>query len=409
MKILWYSNSPTAKTGYGAQTAMFVPRIRDAGHELAVASNFGIEGFMLGWDGVPVMPRGHDNYSNDIIGGHAGAWFQGKPGWVVTLYDVWTLKAEAWAGLNVASWVPVDHDPAPTPVIEWCRNHYAIAMSRFGQRVLEGFGIPARYVPHGVERSVFKPTPLVPDGRTFREAAGIPADAYLVGIVNANQGVTPPRKAWGENLQAAGELMRRHGDAWLYLHTSLNGPNRLSLGNLLRACGIPRERVVMADQYRYAVGDYSNDELAAIYTGLDVLLATSYGEGFGLTALEATACGTPVIGSDFAATPEVIGDTGWLVPVQRWWDPFQEAWFGIPLVPEIVNALEAAYGARGHRERSERCVAWSERYDADRVMAEHWAPVLADLEGALKKQGREPAPVLNRAARRASARKGRAA
>jgi glycosyltransferase involved in cell wall biosynthesis len=48
--------------------------------------------------------------------------------------------------------------------------------------------------------------------------------------------------------------------------------------------------------------------LAAIYRHCALLLLTSDREGFGLPALEALACGTPVVASDIAALREVGGD-----------------------------------------------------------------------------------------------------
>jgi glycosyltransferase involved in cell wall biosynthesis len=51
-----------------------------------------------------------------------------------------------------------------------------------------------------------------------------------------------------------------------------------------------------------------DDELVDLYRGARALLLPSLYEGFGLTALEAMACGTPVIASNRSSLPEVVGD-----------------------------------------------------------------------------------------------------
>jgi glycosyltransferase involved in cell wall biosynthesis len=53
--------------------------------------------------------------------------------------------------------------------------------------------------------------------------------------------------------------------------------------------------------------------LAALYTAAGVLALPSFYEGFGLPALEAMACGTPVVVARRGALPEVVGDAGLLV------------------------------------------------------------------------------------------------
>ena len=60
-------------------------------------------------------------------------------------------------------------------------------------------------------------------------------------------------------------------------------------------------------------GAVSDDELAAIYTGAHALVFPSDDEGFGLPAVEALACGTPVVACDVPALREVLGDRVTLV------------------------------------------------------------------------------------------------
>ena len=56
----------------------------------------------------------------------------------------------------------------------------------------------------------------------------------------------------------------------------------------------------------------------ALYAGADVFLFPSRYEGFGLPPLEAMACGTPVIASDAASLPEIVGDAGLLYQPDDW-------------------------------------------------------------------------------------------
>jgi glycosyltransferase involved in cell wall biosynthesis len=61
------------------------------------------------------------------------------------------------------------------------------------------------------------------------------------------------------------------------------------------------------------IGQPDKSTLVQIYNAADVLLAPSLHEGFGITILEAMACGTPVITSNVSAMPEVAGDAGVLI------------------------------------------------------------------------------------------------
>lgn len=66
-----------------------------------------------------------------------------------------------------------------------------------------------------------------------------------------------------------------------------------------------RTRVVLA-------GEVSDGLLATLYPAALAVVTPAFAEGFGLPAVEALACGTPVLSSAHGAVPEIIGDAGLL-------------------------------------------------------------------------------------------------
>ena len=384
VRALWFSNAPWAGTGYGQQTEQAVKRLVKEGHEVAIHAIYGLEGSTSTWNGIKIYPRGLNPYSDDIIVAHWMEWTQATklPKLLMTLFDVWVLKAPNLEKVpNIASWVPVDHSPCPPEVAAWCArpNVMPIAMSKFGQKMLEQQNIRSLYVPHGIE-SVFKPTPAVKDpaGKsiTGKQIMGFDSDKFVVMMTAANKGAHPPRKAFAESFMAFGIFAQRHPDAVLYMHSEESGAmGGIDLKTLAQACGIAPERVKYTDPYLYRQG-IPQHAMAALYSASDVLLAASMGEGFGIPVVEAQACGTPVIVSNFTAQPELCGD-GWLVDGQPFWDAAQKSWFLTPSVPAMVNALEEAYQRRG--QKSTKGIEFAKQYEADVVFETHWKPVMKEL------------------------------
>jgi glycosyltransferase involved in cell wall biosynthesis len=157
--------------------------------------------------------------------------------------------------------------------------------------------------------------------------------------------VSPNRKAFGEQLLAFSIFAKDKPDAVLYLHTEkTGGMGGINFDTLIDAVGLKPDQFVFVNQYQQRMGIPEN-VFAAIYTGMDVLLAATYGEGFGITVIDAQSCGTPVIVNNFSAQPELIGD-GWKVGGQPLWDAAQGAWFNVPNVQDMVTALNEAYERR---------------------------------------------------------------
>lgn len=385
----WHSNAPWTYTGYGSQTKQVVRRLAADGHRMAIAANYGIEQMITEWEGVTVFPRGLDAYNNDIVGPYFDDWTSRYPGTKAcqfTLFDVWVLNSPRFDDIPTVSWVPVDHVPAPPAVVEFLRkpNVRPIAMSKFGQEMLAHDKVDATFIPHGIETGTFKPTARVSvSGKmmTGREIMGLDEDQFVVGAINANKGINPSRKSWGENLLAFSLFAQAHDDAVIYLHTERDGAmGGVKLPEIIKSLGLQEHQYRFVNQYAYRMG-IPDEGLAAIYTACDVGLMVSMGEGFGLTAAEMQACERPVIVSDFSAQPELLGD-GWLVKGQPWWDAAQHGWFNQPIVGNIVEALEAAYArGRGMSVKARKHIV--DNYDADMVYQTKWRPFLADLEASL--------------------------
>ena len=336
-----------------------------------------MHGGILNWNGVPVFPGGAHPYGNDVILQHAANWFGGdvRAGLILTLVDVWILDAQALSDANVACWVPVDHDPAPPKVAQFFRDSDAwpIAMSRFGQQWLADQGVDAMYVPHGIDTDAFQPA----DMREAKAALGLPADSRVVLMVAANKGF-PSRKGYPEAFSALADVMRDDPLVRIVCHTEPLGiMDGINLPNLAQATGIPLDRLVFSGQSSHIQAD-NVGHLRMLYSAAEVLLAPSYGEGFGIPLAEAQACGCPVITTDYTSMPEV-GKTGWLVGGQRFYSP-QGSWWMIPAVPEIRTAVRSALepGARGRLSAAAREHALT--YSTETVWADHWAPTLQELE-----------------------------
>lgn len=388
MRIAWFSNAPWTEGGYGVQTKIVSKLLKNDGHDIAICANYGHAGPPRDADGITVMGHGFDAASQDISPLQAGWWLSRPPqktGIAITLYDVWPLTDPAWRSLPVASWVPIDHKNVVHGVAEFISREsigrWAIAMSKFGKEKLAEIGYPEDrlfYAPHSFVREEFRPVES-----EFRKSIDVPKDAHLTTIVANNKGKNPIRKSFPEMLLAWSKFAQSRKDAYLYLHTEIYGiAEGMNIVRYLQMINAPIEKIRHVDQFKYRQG-IPSQAMAEIYSASDVLLFTSRGEGFGVPAIEAQACGAPIIVSDFTAQPELLG-SGWKVGVTEDWDEYQAGWWGIPKVDEIVDALADSYSVKSNSKKSEKmrtqAFEFSKKYESKYVYEKYWKSIISDLE-----------------------------
>ncbi|MGH3450550.1 MAG: glycosyltransferase, partial [Haloechinothrix sp.] len=216
------------------------------------------------------------------------------------------------------------------------------------------------------------------DLRTFTPGSQAKARAELGlaqdAIVLAFAGRIQPLKAPDVLLYAAAELVRRDPDLRRRLTvlvvggpsgTGLEQPE--ALRDLARQLGIAELTRFLPPQ--------PSDRLVGVFRAADVVAVPSYNESFGLVALEAQACGTPVVAAGVGGLPVAVsqGSSGLLVPSHRagdWADALAAAALDSHYRAELsLGAVEHASRFSWQRTTDELLSVYASAADEVRLQA----------------------------------------
>jgi glycosyltransferase involved in cell wall biosynthesis len=214
-----------------------------------------------------------------------------------------------------------------------------VALSRYAARAFaEWLGCEARVIPPGVNLRAFKPLPERAAEPTIVCSAAADVERKNVGLL----------------VEAFGRLRAQRPGARLVL----SRPNDLEAA---RRAGVD----VDAAGIEWADLD-DRAELARAYGEAWVAVLPSVDEAFGLVLVEAMACGTPVVGHEHSAIPEVIDSPD----IGRLFGRLDAGELARVLLDSLELALDPATAAR--------CRARAEEFSTDRC-AERYLTLYHEL------------------------------
>ncbi len=220
---------------------------------------------------------------------------------VVVLDDIWNIPRVRLAieGVKEAA-VREKIDYIPPPVISWVTvdgkntrkedldSTFPIMVTEFGCSECD----QAFPIPFGVDSSLFRPLNRQ-ESRSQVVPKEIPSDAFIIGYVGTNQ----LRKNIKGVIEAFAAWIRSYNveNSYLYLCVGKQDDTGCDIESLIQFYEL-KGRVIMP----IINSPLSDEVLARIYNSFDIFLSLPFGEGFGLTALEAMSCGIPCVLSDWS-------------------------------------------------------------------------------------------------------------
>lgn len=330
-RILWLGDS--AETGFGQVTREIGQRLLKLGHDVHFF-NVNVDG-----EPTPIANRTWDlnrlspEQMTAVLEGHYRDKWQ--PEIVILLADYLAAAQkvagfgdglrEAFYRLPVLHYVPVEGRDIPNHWSEFWRYVAPVAMSQFGAQEIErvtGRRPPVIY--HGVDTHTFHPatvaTPLkLPTGkiRSKREAKidlGLNPDHIYLFRADRHM----PRKRYNAMLRALTPLLGSRTDIDLVIHCRPHDQGG-NLEDAIRKLPTWARPHVMLTKGHDTWRGLSPEKLVQLYNAADIYI-NSGAEGFGLCIAESIACGTPAVGIDYSAVPEVIGPAGMTYPIAYEYD-----------------------------------------------------------------------------------------
>ncbi len=180
-------------------------------------------------------------------------------------------------------------------------------------QMIELYDAPAEnieVIPPGVDLNLFRPIPL-PDAKEYIETPLDDRVVLFVGRIDPIKGIDTWFKAMALLVAENPELRSKMCVCLIGGDVDEEGERDAEMARLQTL----KDELGISDIVTF-LGRRAQESLPYYYSSADVVVMPSLYESFGLAALEAMACGTPVVASDVGGLSFIVrdGETGYLVP-----------------------------------------------------------------------------------------------
>lgn len=353
MKAVLFLDNPIIATGYASTCRLTAKELTKRGYDVyAISFNGGYQDAnMREWYGIKILP-------NDALKRDPYAMY-GDAATVIKVFndlnpDILFFHNDSYRYSYIKTlpkeildrsvfWLPFEGenpDNLGVELFSQCSATRFVTEHALGihKEMLKDKDIGS--IPHAVDLESYYPAPNKAGSKAAKKL-GV-ENKFVVLRIDRHQ----PRKYWDLTLQAFAKFAKDKDDVFLLAKCN---PRDMVMYNEAEKKGVDLEAIAIdlgiKDKVFFDDFFFSAPAMAqCFFHAADVFLTTTSGEGFGLTPVEAMACGVPVICPSTPVLPEVLGEGAIFCKIarQEWYSPMN-VMHNIVDVDDVASKLEWAY------------------------------------------------------------------